>query len=111
MGLPNLYQPPEGQRGWQEYWFNHFQDHVEIVQAIRKQLNIDLPVYIIDPWSEFDQSGILERHTQFHNDMNLVLGIPGNDLSTVDFKKANEVKAWVYLNYTEHQNAHASLAI
>lgn len=84
---------------------------MEIVQAIRKQLSVSLPIYIIDPWTDFDQKGILERHEQFHNDMNQTLGIPGNDLSDIDFKKPNELKAWIFLNYEEHLNARMQLAI
>jgi hypothetical protein len=111
MSLPPLYQPPEGSRGWEEYWFQHFQDHLEIVQAIQNTLNVPLTVYDIDPWTNTDKEGILERHEQFHNDMNGVLQIPGNDLSEVDFKNPGQVKAWVWLNYQEHLNAHMALAI
>ena len=32
MGLPNLFAIPDGQGAWEEFWFNHYQDHIEIVQ-------------------------------------------------------------------------------
>jgi len=111
MGLPNLLYPPTGESGWREYWFQHFQDHLDILQAIQKDFNVKLTEYIIDPWVDSDKDGILERHQQYHNDFNAALNLPGNDLSDVDFKKENEVKAWLYLNFVEHQSAHQSLGI
>ena len=111
MSLPPLYEPPPGPQGWREYWFQHFQDHLDIVQALQKALNVKLTVYDIDPWVDYDKGGILERHQQYHNDFNQLLGIAGNDLSDVDFKNKGQVDAWVWLNYQEHQNAHQALHI
>lgn len=109
MGLPNILAIPED--GFQEFWFNHYQDHVDIVEAIQKDTGIKLTMYNIYPWLDSDQNGILEQHQQYHNDMNQLLGIAGSDLSDLDFQKKNEVKAWVYLNFQEHLNAHMALGI
>lgn len=89
----------------------HFQDHLEIMQAIQKQKNVRLTEYLIDPWMDADKEGILERHQQFHDDMNQQLNLNGNDLSSVDFQKQNEVQAWVSLNYFEHNAARTALGI
>jgi hypothetical protein len=110
MGLPNLLVPPPGEDGWREYWFYHYQDHLEIVQALSK-LGFAVSNYIIDPWVNEDKDGILERHQQFHNEMNAIMGIAGADLSDVDFRRENEVRAWVYLNYQDHLSAHVELNI
>jgi hypothetical protein len=111
VGLPDLYYPPPGEAGWREYWFNHWIDHQDIVQAIQEATGVQLQMYIIDPWVNSDKDGILERHQQYHDDMDAVLGIAGNDLSEIDFQKPNEVKSWVYLNYQEHLSAHSALNI
>ena len=110
MGLPDLYNPPPEDEGWQEYWFNHYNDHLEIVQAFQKLL-IPMTVYIIYPWSEENKDTILEQHQQFHNDMNAAAGLPGSDISDFDQKNQNEMKAWVYLNYQEHLSIHTALNI
>lgn len=89
----------------------NFQDHLEILEAIQKQYNVKLTEYVIDPWLDSDKDGILERHQQYHNDMDGILRIEGNDLSTVDFKKDNEVKAWIQIHYQEHLNARTTLGI
>ena len=111
MGLPDLWYPPPGDAGWAEYWFQHFQDHLEIIQAIRSQSGNQLTEYMIYPWLDSDKEGLLERHQQYHEDMNSVLRLNGNDLSAVDFKKDPEVKAWIYLNYQEHLAARTALGI
>ena len=112
MGLPDLYFPPSlTENGWREYWFQHWIDHQDIVQAIQAKTGLQLQMYLIDPWVDSDKDGILERHQQYHNDMDLALGIAGNDLTSVDQKKENEVKSWVYLNYQEHLSAHTILNI
>lgn len=108
MSLPQLYQPPEGKQGWQEYWFWHFQDHLQIVQSLAT-LGFLVPVYDMDPWIDSSKDLILEQHQQFHNDFNGLAGTPGNDLSDVDFEKAGQVRAWVFLNFQEHQNIHQIL--
>jgi hypothetical protein len=111
MGLPNLFYPPEGDAGWREYWYMHFQDHLEILQAIQKLQNVKLTEYIIYPWDLSDKDGILERHQQYHNDLNGSLYLNGSDLSELDFNNQNEVKAWIQLNFYDHQNARAKLGI
>ena len=108
--MPNLVYAAPGDAGWQEFWFYHYQDHLEIVQALAK-LNFQVTNYIIDPWTTDNKEQILELHQQYHNDMNQILGIAGSDLSELDFKKANEVKAWLYLNYNEHLGVHTTLDI
>jgi hypothetical protein len=110
MSLPSIFSPPPGDAGWGEYWFAHFQDHLDIVQAIQKT-GIPLTVYMIDPWLDGDKDGILDRHQQFHNDMNAVLATPGQDLSELDTKDPAKVAEWVYLQYQEHLNAHIALNI
>ena len=111
MGLPNLVYPPPGDAGWQEYWFQHFQDHLEIMQGIQEQQNVKLTEYSIDPWTDADKDGILGRHQQYHDDMNARLGLSGSDLSELSFKSEDQLKQWVYLNYQEHRNARSTLGI
>lgn len=89
----------------------HYQDHLEILEAIQKAANIKLTQYLIDPWLDADKERILEAHQQYHNDFNGILGINGSDLSEVDFTKQNEVKAWVQINFQDHMNARSALGI
>lgn len=111
MGLVNLLQPPPGDDGWNEFWFNNWIDHQDIQQAIQAQTGINQTIYVIDPWRTDDANGILQRHQQYHNDMNAVLGIAGEDLSTLNLKSEQAIRDWVWQHYSEHQNAHQALEI
>lgn len=110
MGLPNLLYAAPNEATWREFWFYHYQDHLEIVQAL-STLGFPVQNYVMNPWVSSDHEGILEQHQQYHNDMNQILAVAGADLSTLDFKKENEVKGWIYLNYQEHLSAHTLLNI
>ena len=111
MPLPFLIEPPRTDDGWSTFWFDHWQDHLEIQQAILKQKGVNLPIYIITPWSNNDAEGILGRHQQFHDDMDEELNLSNQDVSTIDFKDPISVQQWLFANFYEHQNARAALGI
>lgn len=111
MGLANLFRPAPGADGWQEFWFNNWIDHQDIQQAIQKQLSVNQDIYIINPWLDADAAAILQRHQQFHNDMDGALGINGEDLSSIDFKNERAIEEWVFAHYQDHLAAHQILGI
>ena len=111
MGLANLFRPAPGDDGWQEFWFNNWIDHQDIQQAIQAQLSVNQEIYIINPWLDSDAAAILQRHQQFHNDMDGALGINGEDLSSIDFKNQRAIEEWVFQHYQDHLAAHQILGI
>ena len=111
MPLANLYLPEPGPEGWRNFWFNNWIDHQTIQQAIQSKYAVNQTVFVIDPWADFDASGILQRHQQYHNEMNSQLQLSGSDLSVLDFKKQEDVKAWCYSHWLEHQSVHQFLGI
>ena len=111
MPLPYILDVPPESTGWQEWIFNHARDHQEIIGAILTQKGKQLVTYNLDQMNPDDPTVWLEAHQQAHNDMNLVMGIAGNDIETLDFKKPNEVKAWLWLNYQEHLGVRSALKI
>jgi len=104
MGLANLFHGTKEE--WDVFWFNNWLDHWAIQEAILKQLSIQTVLFQIQPWDFNDQGGILERHQQFHNEMNAAIGSKGQaeDLSEIDFSKPSAVEAWVNAHYQEHLN-------
>src|SRR5215472_1359182 len=104
MGLANLFHGTKEE--WDYFWFNNWLDHWAIQEAILKQLNIQTVLFQIQPWDFNDQGGILERHQQFHNEMNAAIGSKGQaeDLSEIDFSKPSAIDAWVNAHYQEHLN-------
>ena len=81
--------------------FAHAQDHVEISQATLKQKNVKLPVFQLDPIPQDFKKWLLD-HQQAHNDMNAAWSLPGIDISTIDMKDKQAVRAWLFQNFTEH---------
>jgi hypothetical protein len=109
--LAVLLNPPRTEPEWLRFSFNHSQDHLEIIQAIRAQKNVSLNQYPIEPMSLQDLGGFLIRHAQYHQDFNGTLGLPANDLTQVDPKDPASVDFWIFQNFQEHQTARAVLKI
>lgn len=112
--LAALFDIPPGSAGWESFQFQHLSDHDDIITAIQTKLQIQMVVRPLYPLNLDDQQAVdnwLELHQQSHTDFDSILGIVGNDLTSVDFKKPNEVKAWIWLNAQEHQNARQILGI
>lgn len=112
--LPFLFDVPNDNRGWDTFQLQHHEDHLEIIGKIQKQFNVQLVIRPLYPINMADKQAVLnwlDLHQQTHNDMDAVLGVVGNDLSSVDFDKPNEVKAWLWLNAQEHQNVRQKLGI
>lgn len=91
--------------------FAHRDHHQQIRQAIQAKGGAVLQDYQLDPISEQDFQGWLQRNSQTHGDMNGALGLQGVDLLDVDFQDDKERQAWVFLHYQEHFNAAAKLGI
>lgn len=109
--LAALLNVPRSEPEWLRFSFNHWDDHQQIVQAIRTQRNVSLQLYPIEPMPPSDMPGWLLRHAQLHIDMNGTLGLPGADLTQLDLKDEASVQAWIWQNFQEHQNARALLKI
>ena len=91
--------------------FNNADSHQQIINAIRVQKTVDLPVYILDPIPQEDIENWLFRHQVVHNQMNAVLAIQGADLSAVDWNDKDSLADWIQLHFTEHQQASTALGV
>lgn len=111
MTVSALLNVPNGIQEFNRWTFNHAQDHLEIIQAIKAQGGPSLFVYQLDPVPYDNPFEFLARHAQTHIDMNGALNLQSIDLSETDFSDPNKFSAWVYSNYQEHNNAHLKLGI
>lgn len=111
MGLVNLINAQPGPQGWDFYWFANWVDHQEIQQEIQSQFSINFPIYVIEPWNSAGADNILLQHQLFHNDMNGITGVSGEDLSRLNFKDQQAVKDWIYQHYQEHMQVREVLGI
>ena len=84
--------------------FAHYNDHLEILQAINTQQGAQLAPRPIYPMPSASTSW-KQLHQAMHNEMNMALGTPGqNLLGAMD-------DTWHNQNYQEHQAARAALGI
>jgi hypothetical protein len=109
--LAAVINPSPGDDDFSAWAFNHYQDHLEIIQGVVKEGGPQLELLEIDQINFQDVQSWLERHQQMHNDMNAVLKLQGNDLTAVDFRDVGQRQSWMWLNFREHFNAREALAI
>ena len=111
MSLAGLLNHPRDEREFLRWSFSNDDGHRRIISAIFAQKNQFLTTYVLDPIPSNDLQSWSRRHQQVHNDMNKVLGIQGNDLTDLDWKKEDEVESWLSLHFTEHRQANFILNI
>jgi hypothetical protein len=111
VALATLLTLPWGTPLFPDWVFEHAQDHLLIRDAIQRQRNINLAVYPLDPMAPHDLARWLELHQTAHNDMNAVLGLASNDLTSVDFQQELQRRVWSDNNYQEHLSAHTELGV
>ena len=102
--LASLFNIPKDATALSQFSFANADEHTQINLGILQKYSIQMPVYVLDPIPA-DRGNWLETHQNVHNLMNAVLGIVGNDLSDVDFKKPNELSSWIWLHAQEHYQA------
>lgn len=109
--LPVLLTVPKSPEDWNLFSFHHRQSHDLIVQSIMSQLQVSLPIYVIDPITLEQPQQWLIANQQFHEDMDSTLNVEGSNLQDVDFNNERQLQAWIYLHWQEHQTAEALLGI
>ena len=109
--LANLYNPFTDQKSLDQFSFNNLDEHRKIVSAARVRYNVSLPLYVIDPLPQWDFPAWAYRHQFMHNAQNQLLGIAGNDLTTLDFSRQDEIDSWIALHAQEHYQANSILGI
>ena len=104
MPLVNISSAPrQGQQ--QAFDFSHYHDHLEIVQAINKQMNFNLQVHPLHPAP--DKGGNWQRqHQAMHDAMNQALALPQGRDFTGGFHPE-----WYDANWREHAAARSKLGI
>ena len=100
--------PPTGLQGLEEWAFAHYQHHLAIAEATKRNKNVTIPIPQIYPLSLGTIQNWLENHQTLHNEMNAVLRVQGNDLSTLNWNDERQREGFFWLNYMEHKSAEAN---
>ena len=109
--LSALLNVPSSKQDWDIWSYNHRISHDAIRDAIQKQKNVSLIDYQLDPISQDYLQDWLERNQQTHIEMDSAIGAQSSDLTDVDPKQQNQLVAWIWDHYQEHQTAEAALGI
>ena len=111
MGLASIANIPEDDQSFAAWSFSHMAHHRDITRRIFEAYGVEIPLYQIDEFDPRNPGAWYDQHQQMHNSQNTVLRIAGNNLDDVDWTDANQRAAWVWLNFTEHQQAGAILGV
>jgi hypothetical protein len=113
--IASLYNIFTDERGMNEFAFANADLHYRQNIALYKQKTLasnTLPYYVLDPLAL--NAGFvnwLQLHQDIHTKVNSLLGIAGNDLTDVDFRKPEQLASWVFLHAQEHLQAANKLGI
>ena len=111
MAIAPLFNIPTTENDLNVFSFHNQDMHRQIVTAIGATRNIILPVYPIDPIPllALPSWGIV--HQSMHADFTGVLGIVGNDFTSIDFEDKAQVATWFFLHATEMRQAATMLGL
>jgi hypothetical protein len=106
-----LLEVPTSDDDWSQFSFNLRSEIDRINSAILTQKNVSLPTYPLDPipWHDIYQwlAYVSQAHTAFNN----VLGLPSQDLLSVNLQDVRQRSAWVWQQFSEVRDAEAALGI
>jgi len=108
--LASLYNVPQKSTDFLEFSFANMDNHRQIFSAIKAKYGRTLELYPIDPLFPNGDAKAYDlitayNHQIMHDAQNSVLGITGNDLTTVDWTNPEQVSSWVNLHAFEHYQA------
>lgn len=103
MSVATLFNIPKSAREQAEWSLANAASHIFIIERLEaSKPGLQLTRYLLDPVNEPDVQNWLLRHQLMHSQFDQLLGIGGNDFSTVNPAAAHEQD---YL-WLEHANEH-----
>jgi hypothetical protein len=114
VGLATLLNLPRDQNLIGQFSFANQDSHRKIAAAVFAQMKgMIIPQYALDPIPLF-QGGLLTwglNHQATHNVQNEILGIQGEDLTSLDFQDEAQLSSWIQQHFIEHYQAEAKLGV
>ncbi len=104
MTIAALINVPSNRTELDMWGFCHMAHHRDVNARIFELAHIHLDEYILDPIDPDNQGGWANQHQAMHNQVNQILGAPGFDLTSVDWKNPTELAGWIQSNSFDHRN-------
>lgn len=111
MSLPSLFNVPLTREELDIWTFSNADEHQKIAAACLTQLSATIPQFPLDPIPVDDLGTWAYNHQAIHDAQNAVLGIAGNDLTTVDLNDTAQLSNWIQLHAQEHYQAAGLLGL
>lgn len=111
MSTAILFNIPNSPEEWGYWLLANADEHQQLVTAISAQKNVTLESYVLNPAPERDYQQWLLVHQKMHSDLDSVLGIGGNDYTSLDFENPVSVEYIWQQHANEHILARSALGI
>jgi hypothetical protein len=96
----------EDKQDFKLFWAGHNANHHLLVrEKILATQNISLTLFCLDPIPDTNE-GLqrwLNSHAQMHSDVNFVLGLQDQNISTVDFTDPGQRLEWLQAHFEDHR--------
>lgn len=99
MSLATLFAVPTTRVQEQAWSFSHMAHHRDMLRQLQIQMQITLPEYALDPWTE----ELADLHQEMHQQLDAALGVGSYDLSDVNWDDPQQRASWILLNAALHQ--------
>jgi hypothetical protein len=107
MSLAAVLYPGPTEHGLEEFFWANYQHHLALIAAVKETHGIVMEQFQIYPPGLDPGESWSRQHQRQHDVMNSVLGIPGSDLSAVDFKDKKAFDGWAWNHFQQHVAAAA----
>lgn len=118
MSLANLFSTlePKNMFSWESFWFANQDSHEKIrerIVALSEEAGeiIQISSFVLYPVTDISFEAFEQIHQQAHNEMNLILGLGGNDYTGLDLEDPRALEAFVALHGQNHRLAEDVLRI
>lgn len=104
MSVAALFNVPGTPEEFAQWGFANAAHHTDIVRRIYEITGQSLQSYVLDPIPQ-EISVWLYQHQFMHQQMDVVLGISGFDLTDVDWRDKGQLEGWITSHANEHVQA------
>lgn len=111
MTLATLQNVPQTDQEWLAFSFANQDHHNLLNAALNTQKGVNNPPTVLDPIAFFDFQNWLRRHAQAHSVYDTTLNLLASDFTSVDIKDKNQLEAWIFLHWSDHQQVAAKLGV
>jgi hypothetical protein len=111
MSILNVFNVPTTPQELAQWSFLHMALHRDENLAIRRQNNILLPEYVLDPMDLTPNSAWFQQHQLMHNNIDQILGVAQFDLIDVDWSDPAQRVGWIQGHAQLHQQETKALDV